>query len=128
MTHEPFEAEDLIRQAIKRYGDTLCIACSFGKDSIVPVHMALQYDSNIKIMFNNGLAEFAENIRYKKDIVTDWGINLIETKPEKGETFWPCAEKYGLPTVRKSGGSGPNQPKCCYYLKEKPAMKASPTD
>ncbi len=37
-----FEAKDLIKQAIERYGDNIAVACSFGKDSMVVLHMALE--------------------------------------------------------------------------------------
>ena len=117
---EQFEPEDLIQQAIGRYGKHIAIACSFGKDSITILHMALKYDSNILVLFNNTKCEFPETIKYKNMLKELWNLNLIEVPPLK--TFWQCITEYGLPTVRKSGGKGSNSPKCCYYLKEKPAM------
>jgi len=113
-----FEAKDLVKQAIERHGDNIAVACSFGKDSIVVLHIALKYDPNIKVMFNNTGVEFPETITYKKMLVRKWDLNLIETKPIKG--FWECVNEYGIPQVR---GKGKNRtPKCCYYCKEKPAM------
>ncbi|HHE36279.1 MAG TPA: phosphoadenosine phosphosulfate reductase family protein [Candidatus Woesearchaeota archaeon] len=123
-----FDAEDLIKQAISRHGDNIGVACSFGKDSMVVLHMALKYKPDIKVFFHNTGVEFPETIRFKDKIKKLWNLNLVETKPYKGMSFWKCVEKYGLPQARKEsrkrkrgvGGS----PRCCYYLKEKPAMLA----
>ncbi len=115
-----FEAKDLIEQAIKRHGDHLAVACSFGKDSLVILHMALKYNPNIKVIFENTGVEFPETIKLKDRLKKEWNLNLYETKPLK--TFWECVKLYGVPSVRKKGGKGSNAPKCCYYLKEKPAL------
>lgn len=115
-----FEAEDLVRQAIKRHGDHIAVACSFGKDSMAVLHMALKYNPNIKVIFENTGVEFPETIRYKEMMKKEWNLNLYETKPLK--SFWECVKEYGLPTIRKGGGKGSNAPKCCQYLKEKPAL------
>ncbi len=115
-----FDAEDLVKQAIERHGDTIAVACSFGKDSMAVLHMALKYDPNIKVIFENTGVEFPETIRYKNIIKAGWHLNLLETKPLK--TFWQCVDEYGLPRMRKRGGKGSNAPKCCQYLKEKPGL------
>ena len=113
-----FEPLELIRQAINRHKDRICIACSFGKDSIVVLDMALQINPNIKVVFENTGVEFPETIELKNRLKVDWKLNLYETKPIK--SFWKCVAEYGLPTVRNTKGKGSNSPKCCYYLKEKP--------
>ena len=118
---EYFEAEDLIKQAIDRYSDRVAVACSFGKDSMVVLHMALKHNPNIKVLFHNTGIEFPETIQFKDKMVKEWRLNIIETKPYKDMTFWKCVDKYGLPEFR-SGKSKYHSPRCCYYLKEKPAM------
>jgi len=115
-----WNAEDLIREAIKRHGDRLAVACSFGKDSIAVLHMALKIKPDIKVIFENTGVEFPETIKFKNQIKKEWNLNLYETKPLK--TFWECADKYGLPKHRKQGGKGGNSPRCCQYLKEKPGL------
>ena len=96
------------------------MACSFGKDSLVVLQMALKYNSNIKVIFENTGVEFLETIKLKDELKKKWKLNLYETKPLK--TFWECIDLYGLPSTRKQGGKGSNSPKCCHYLKEKPAL------
>jgi len=121
-----FEAENLVKQAIERYGDDIAVACSFGKDSMVVLHMALKHKPNIKVLFHDTGVEFPETIKFKEKIKKLWKLNLIETHPYKGMNFWKCLEKYGLPHARtesskRKKGVG-SAPRCCYYLKEKPAM------
>lgn len=119
---EAFEPEQLIQEAIKRYGDSLAVACSFGKDSIVVLHMALKYKPDVKVVFSNTLIEFPETIAYKDKIKEEWNLNLTETRPYKDMTFWKCVDKYGLPNTR-SNKHKIHSPRCCYYLKEKPAIE-----
>ena len=115
-----FKAQELIKEAIERHGDHIAVACSFGKDSMAVLHMALKINPHIKVIFENTGVEFPETIRYKNMMKEKWNINLYETKPLK--TFWQCLDKYGLPSTRKTSGKGSNSPKCCHYLKEKPGL------
>ncbi len=115
-----FEAQDLVKQAIERHGKNTAVACSFGKDSMAVLKMALNVDPEVKVIFENTGVEFVETIRFKEKMKKEWSLNLYETKPLK--TFWQCVDEYGLPTVRKRSGKGSNAPKCCHYLKEKPGL------
>lgn len=115
-----FEAQDIINQSIDYHGKQVALACSFGKDSMVILHMALKHNPDIKVIFENTGVQFPETYRYRDKMVDDWNINIFESKPIK--TFWQCAREYGLPQSRKRGGKGSNAPKCCYYLKERPGL------
>lgn len=121
ISKEAFEPEVLIEEAIKRYGDNIAVACSFGKDSIIVLYMALKIKPNIKVIFNNTGIEFPETLKYKEQIKKLWNLNLIETEPYKNMTFWKCVDKYGLPNTRDNKHKI-HSPRCCYYLKEKPAI------
>ena len=114
-----FDAEELVRQAVEMYGDNLGVACSFGKDSMVVLHMALKYAPDIKVFFFNTGVEFPETIAFKEKVKEEWNLNLFESKALK--SFWECVEQYGVPTYRGKGTV--RTPKCCHYLKEKPAAK-----
>jgi len=115
-----FEAQDIINQAIDYHGKHIALACSFGKDSMAILHMALKHNPDIKVIFENTGVQFPETYKYRNVIKEEWNLNLYETKPIM--SFWECAKKEGLPKPRKKGGSGSNAPKCCYVLKEKPAL------
>ena len=117
---EHFKPMDLVQQAIERHGDHIAVACSFGKDSIDILKMALEINPKIVVIYENTGVAFPETEKFKKYIAKEWELNLHET--HKIMSFWECQDKYGLPTIRKGGGSGRNAPKCCEYLKEKPAL------
>lgn len=116
-----YKAEEIIKQATERYGDHIAIACSFGKASTVILHMALKYNPNVKVVFEDTLCQPKETYDYVKKMSELWKVNLIKTKPYKKMNFWKLIKQYGLPKSRKSGGKGGNAPRCCFYLKEKPA-------
>jgi 3'-phosphoadenosine 5'-phosphosulfate sulfotransferase (PAPS reductase)/FAD synthetase len=113
-----FEAEDLVKQAIERHKGTIGVACSFGKDSMVVLQMALKHDKNIPVLFANTGVEFPETIEFKNRMIEEWDLNIHETKPIK--SFWTCITDYGFPVFRGKGTS--RSPKCCIYTKEKPMM------
>jgi phosphoadenosine phosphosulfate reductase len=107
-----------VKAWVKMFPGKCAIACSFGKDSMVLLHMALQVDPQVLVMFNNSGIEYPETIKLKKQLSTEWDLNLVETRPTK--TFWECLKEYGLPHVNRYIN---NEPKCCYHIKTQPAMK-----
>jgi len=113
------EARRLIKLWIKNMGKKCAVACSFGKDSMIVLDMARQIDPNIHVIFNNTGIEFKETLELRDRIVREWKINLHEVRPEI--TFMEVIKRYGLPAcTRHKNGT----PKCCYYLKERPAKRA----
>lgn len=117
-----FEANELIHQAISRYKGRIAVLWSGGRDSTAVLHMAIQEDPDIYVIFENTRCESGETWRYIRKLAQEWHLNFHMTVPEK--TFWQCAREYGLPTVRGTEGVS-HSPKCCQYLKERPgdAMK-----
>lgn len=126
MTHE------IIQKAINM-GKRYAVACSFGKDSIVVLHLVRQYNPRVLVVFSNTGVEMRETLKYKEKIVKEWDLNYYEVKPETN--FWEIVRKYGYPATRfrtkekmrmvKSGLARDDSiPKCCVLLKERPAMKA----
>jgi phosphoadenosine phosphosulfate reductase len=118
-----FEAEELIRMALERHGEKLCVAWSGGRCSTVVLHMALRIKPDIKVIFCDTGVEYPETYKFVERIEREWNLNLIRTKPEV--TFWQCVERYGFPQIRKSAVKGsPGTPRCCYWLKERPMLRA----
>ena len=123
------EPQDVIKKAVVTHGDKLAISCSFGHCSVVVLHMALQVDPNIKVVFNNTGVEYPETYAYRTLLTREWNLNLIETKPIK--PFFQCIKEYGFPLIRRKYknkkriyGAGTDKPKCCVFLKELPMKKA----
>lgn len=118
----------IIKDAMDTFGDKIAVACSFGKDSTLVLHFALQADPRIKVLFSNTGVEYKETYEFRDFLVREWNLNYHEMKPIK--SFWKCVEEYGYPKKRadykrrkrgKSEKAMSGTPRCCYYLKERPA-------
>jgi phosphoadenosine phosphosulfate reductase len=117
-------AETLILSELKEAKHPM-VACSWGKDSMVLLHLVLKFCKRPLVVFENTGVEYPETYAYRDKILEEWGpLNYYETKPIK--TFWECVRLYGYPKFRQYADQGGKKrraaPKCCYYLKEKPAM------
>ena len=53
---EPMEC---VRDAVAQFGRSVSVACSFGSCSVVVLHMALQVDPDILVVFNNSVAGYS---------------------------------------------------------------------
>ena len=73
------------------------VACSFGKASIVTLHLVRQFCKKAIVCFHNTMCQYPETYEYRDLIISEWDIeNYYETSPLK--TFWECVEKYGFPS------------------------------
>ena len=110
----------LIEKALDEH-DKPFIASSFGKDSLVVMHLAHRVDDSVPVVFANtsvnhpSVYEVVEYYREK--------INLIETDPEC--SFWDIVDKYGWPIGARSTGSNKSVSECCKQLKKKPMAEAT---
>jgi len=116
---------DVLERVLDEHGDGCAVSWSGGKCSTVVLHQVLQMKPDVKVLFCNTGVEYPETYAFINRIRRDWSLrDFIETKPKK--TFWECWRQYGPPMTRsalwKLNKSG--VPKCCIYLKEKPAIQA----
>jgi len=106
----------LIKRVLARHKKPV-VACSFGKNSMVVLHMVRQFHPNVYILFNDTLMEYPDTYKFKRMISEKWKLNLIETKPSR--TFWWVVENYGFPLFSRKGYKDASK-NCCRYLKEYP--------
>lgn len=94
-----------------------CVSFSGGKNSLVVLHMLLQFKPDIPVIFCNTTVEFPETVQYVRQLAREWNLNLIEVKPRRPWTFKKVVECFGfpLPDRWKNG-----EPHCCYLLKTQP--------
>jgi len=85
--------------------------------------MAQEFESKIKVVFQNTGVQYPETYAYRDLLVKKWDLNFIETKPI--QSFWQCLDKYGFPLESRTAKGSPGKPKCCTYLKEKPFQDAT---
>lgn len=112
------QAHKRIRTWVKLYSNKTVVACSFGKDSMIVLDIARQYNPNIPVVFCNTTNEHPETLTFKEQITKLWKLNLTELQARK--TFWQCLNEYGVPPPsRYRAGT----PRCCYWLKEEPMLR-----
>jgi len=102
-------SKQIISDAVKEFGDKVEVACSFGKDSMVVVHLALQIKPDIRIFSVMTPFKPKETFEYKDKMIQHYNLNLVE---------YMSKEKVD-----------PNLPKidpdeCCRILKVEPTKEA----
>ena len=102
-------AKRIISDAIKQYGDKLAVACSFGKDSMVVLHLALQVDPRIRIFAVMTPFKPKETFDYKDQMIVKYRLNIKEYM--SSETVDPKLPKT-------------NPDECCHILKVEPTKLA----
>jgi phosphoadenosine phosphosulfate reductase len=109
------------RQLLKLWAfHSTYLSCSFGKDSMVLLFLALQVRKDIPVVFVNTGVDYRETLDFKTEVCRAWNVNLIELQPMM--TFFQVMDK-----VKKKGRKVDDGSKdtniCCYHLKEKPILK-----
>ncbi len=84
-------AKELIEEAVRNY-PRIAVACSFGKDSMVTVHLAREVDPEIKI--------FSVMTRYKPRETFDY-LRLMNKKMNLGTTIYIVADS--IPELLRDG-------------------------
>lgn len=102
-------SKQIISDAVKEYGDKIEVACSFGKDSMVVVHLALQIKPDIRIFSVMTPFKPKETFEYKDKMIQHYNLNLIEYMSK--ELVDPDLPK-----------TDPNE--CCRILKVEPTKEA----
>jgi 3'-phosphoadenosine 5'-phosphosulfate sulfotransferase (PAPS reductase)/FAD synthetase len=119
------EALKLIEEVLLKY-DKPVVACSWGKDSIVVLHMvkkvADKLNKRFDVLWNNTTVHYPSVYKLKEKLEKEWNLNIVETKPSM--TFWEITEEYGYPGIHSSDRSDKANAACCYNIKKKPTKKA----
>ncbi|MBK5114307.1 MAG: phosphoadenylyl-sulfate reductase [Candidatus Heimdallarchaeota archaeon] len=102
-------AKQIISDAVKEYGDEVEVACSFGKDSMVVVHLALQVKPDIRIFSVMTPFKPQETFEYKDKMIQYYNLNIVEYMSK--ETVDPDLPK-----------TDPDE--CCRILKVEPTKEA----
>ena len=110
----------LIEKVLNEY-DKPFVSCSFGKDSLVTVHLVHQIDDSIPVVWANTRVCHPSVYKMYKYYRNKW--NIIEAKTNT--TFWDIVNEYGWPIGARSTGSNKPVSECCKQLKKKPMANAS---
>jgi phosphoadenosine phosphosulfate reductase len=102
-------SKKLITWGIKKYKNKIAVACSFGKDSIVVVHLARQVKKDIQIFSVMTRYKPKETFKYKARMEKLWKLHI--------KTY--MSQEKIPETLYKT-----NPDLCCNILKVKPTSKA----
>jgi len=103
------QAKKIIAEAIEKYGNKVAIACSFGKDSMVVVHLALQIKPDVQIFTVMTPFKPKETFEYKDQMIEYYHLNIKEyMSKEKVDPQLPYT----------------NPDECCRILKVEPTREA----
>lgn len=91
------KAQALIQEAVKKY-PKICLGASFGKDSMVLLHLALGVKPDIPVFALLSNTEFQETYEFVKDMVVRYHLNYTEYS-YKQEVGGKCC---GAPKVAKA--------------------------
>lgn len=112
------ESKLLLHRQFLKLGNGMVASSSFGKDSTVLVHLAIQINPRIRVVFNNTRTEFKETLEQRDWMVKRFNLNFIEIKPEMA--FMQIWKEYGVPGRSRTKT---REPKCCQILKTRPMKK-----
>ena len=111
---EQMTAEELIVASYERFGDKLCLTCSWQKQSSVLVHMVAELGVDIDVIELDTHLFFRESYETRERLVERYGLNLIQ--PE----IITIAEQHRR--------EGPNlwerdPDRCCHIRKVEPLLQ-----
>lgn len=69
------DSKAIIRKAVSNY-PRIAVACSFGKDSMVALHLALQVKADIEVFFVSTPMKPKRTLEYKDYMQKLWNLNL----------------------------------------------------
>ena len=115
------KALELIRKSLQKH-DNPVLACSFGKDSIVVLHLLKQITDDFQVLFNDTKVAYPDTYNIKDKLEAEWDLDIVTTRAEK--SFWDIVDEYGYPGIISSDRSDKAMSSCCYHLKKKPTKKA----
>ena len=112
---EQMTAEELIVASYERFGDKLCLTCSWQKQSSVLVHMVSQLELDIPVIELDTQLFFRETYETRDALVERYGLDLIrpqvitvaEQHKQEGPNLWET-----------------DPDRCCHIRKVEPLVEA----
>jgi len=86
LTEKVTQANKILRETRRRYGNSVAIAWTGGKDSTVVLHLVsnLFHDTPWQVLFNDSSLEFPEIYAHIKELSSSWKFELI-TEPHSNK-------------------------------------------
>ncbi len=86
------DAKELINSAIEKY-PKICVGCSFGKDSMVTLHLVRSVKKDIPVICIMAETEFKETFDFAERMHKEWDLDLTTRVFKQGGTGEDCCAK-----------------------------------
>jgi phosphoadenosine phosphosulfate reductase len=73
------DANQLVAEMLARPGNA-CITCSFQAEDVAVLHMLLQVNPRIPVLFLDTVHHFAQTYAYRDEMARNWQLNLINLR------------------------------------------------
>jgi phosphoadenosine phosphosulfate reductase len=77
----PISASNFLCEHLQ-HAQRACITSSFQAEDVVVLHMALQIQPRIPVLFLETGYHFPETLEYRDRIASEWNLNLVNVEPE----------------------------------------------
>lgn len=77
-----FNASNFLREHLE-HAQRACLTSSFQAEDVVVLHMALQIQPRIPVLFLETGYHFPETLVYRDRIASEWDLNLVVVEPEQ---------------------------------------------
>ncbi|MGP8157494.1 MAG: phosphoadenosine phosphosulfate reductase family protein [Candidatus Acidiferrales bacterium] len=116
------KADSLVQKTLRKHKSPV-VACSFGKHSMVVLHLVVRHSPGVKVVWNNTGVEYPDTYNFVRRIREEWGLDIIEARPTT--TFWNIVDQAGFPIFPRNASWELQRAstECCRQLKKKPTMK-----
>jgi phosphoadenosine phosphosulfate reductase len=112
---EPLQAEELLRWAAEKFGDQLCLTCSWQKQSSALVHMLSELDLRVDVIELDTELFFRETYALRDLLLERYGFTLIRPK------IISVAEQH----LQEGANLWERDPdRCCHIRKVEPLERA----
>jgi len=108
--------QEILKWALREYGDDIAMSCSFQTQSMPLLHMATRLKPDIRIFFLDTGYHFWETLEFRELLQQEWNLNIIDLRRERR---W---DAFIRPIVRSLPRDDPNL--CCYIHKVQPMQRA----
>lgn len=117
------DAENLVLTVLRKHRQPV-VACSFGKHSMVVLHMVRRRAPHVQVIWNNTGVEYPDTYRFARRMRDEWKLNMVEARPDT--TFWKVVEHNGFPIFPRNAEWKLQRAstECCRQLKKKPTTRA----
>lgn len=113
---------NLVKKVLSEHNNP-AVACSFGKDSMIVLHLVRRIKPDVAVLWNNTLIEYPDSYQFARRIIREWNLQIYEAKPQK--TFWQVVNELGWP-IDPRDAPGKRQKAtvhCCKELKKLPTLR-----